>query len=586
MFKTYRYYLSINNKLNAWSKFQYNQQVTTDFIYPWSRKTDTWEDDVIVVFEDNDINPPNNYQKIYHLPGLTIYEKKSTANEKSLRFGISKALASQLLKYIRTTAVAKIKNLPKPKINEFIDEKYQSTLLENCTLDVAVWVDGKNRGSQISEGPLGEIIDITTLRTISDFRYKPLQENELNNCRFEFTLVHNLWLPINSETKESPEGVTVRLMLDDITQSTFMPMVANQYDYSDFNLLKQGLVKKSAIPINSSPLYFEAGMSQVFVETKNHLDCFELFGVLPQVDTGSDLLSFSAKDLAHHLKNTIDNNGFIPIVTKYDSSINLQLDRSRAGFALYSLIEYQTLSKDETNLPEIIRLENFLENLPPTNDKNDVMKLYLAFIDVYNPKLNLINHEFTSQNIDQFLKNDLIWTQWLRLEIGLHRNNPEAMLTIKDKVLTHYKLWETKKAHASPVVFCDLIQLLEWCDLKNEQQIFYNWLCDAQDSNGGFTKANVRYTRGISKIAEATAGATISQNMAEKTLNFLRSYYYDEDSMYFIPINQQPIFKGGFRFDYWNRDLWLDASSHSLLALSRLENFQNYRAHWQTCLQK
>ena len=79
-------------------------------------------------------------------------------------------------------------------------------------------------------------------------------------------------------------------------------------------------------------------------------------------------------------------------------------------------------------------------------------------------------------------------------------------------------------------------------------------------------KNGFAYSRGTSKILEVLARTGQSDQKAiEKAIEWLAAMQYDTENSFFVSKQVQPVIIGGFRHDYLNQEVWIDAAGHFLL---------------------
>jgi hypothetical protein len=145
-------------------------------------------------------------------------------------------------------------------------------------------------------------------------------------------------------------------------------------------------------------------------------------------------------------------------------------------------------------------------------------------------------------------------------------------------------LWNIKKNVWSPVVFTDLPLLLWASERTQAYQMMYEHLRSLLGRDGVLYSAQgaLTYTQGVGKIMEVWAGIPDPKELVTQLSVWLASMQYTKDTVHCVAPEASAIVMRGFRCSYWNRDVWLDASAHILIGLSRLDHAQAHRSHWQT----
>ena len=125
------------------------------------------------------------------------------------------------------------------------------------------------------------------------------------------------------------------------------------------------------------------------------------------------------------------------------------------------------------------------------------------------------------------------------------------------------------------------VSLAEWAELAAsfapdapEARDIADWLRSHQLADGSFpesTTSRFAYTRGTGKIFEVLAHTSPGDDALARSLGWLRTMQYRDDSVFFVPEEHRARVLGGLRHDVYDTSAWVDAAGHLLIGLARLE---------------
>jgi hypothetical protein len=595
MFRTHRAYLAYRKAVLQWGSEHGYDVSEIVFVYPWSMYDSNVTSAVVVFINAQTAIEIPTHISIYRSNHLCIYEKKpEVITGAKLRHGVPTELFAQLLTLVRQTATLSVVGESQQDQLVF-EEKYQSLLNEECTIDVTVWVGGFMRGCRIaSGGGVLEMVRQAAQKVVVDGRYKPILPAELQNAQFELVIIPNTWLPVTSSDMSDRVVVrsfATRMLVGQNIQSWYMPGLANQREYSTAQYY-QTLKKKAKLRNSSNErVHYQTAPSFSCIESTNDQKLMLLDGVIPQVPNAQSESLMSPEALAASIVRVIDADGYMPIIHPATSHHEHKLDVVRLAGTYYALREYALLSKNTEFEDEISRLYEFTTSQLDlcTQRKRDLAESYLALGELCDTSSEKKHVKLVlERGLPEVQSSNMIaCLQATKVFAYASENEQQHTEKVLQQVQEMFLQWSQKKDDAQvSVLYADLLPLLHTCNMQAEVTSYLQWLQKLQLENGSVvgSRNDTQYvwTRGVSKIAECCAWLPEGHRIAKPALGWLSTMQYTDETMYHIPKSKREIFKGGFRHDYWNRDLHFDANAHALLATARLKYFETHTARLRT----
>lgn len=587
MFKKFLTYYRYQKSIRQWAATVGYTEKDIDWIFTWTNITTAKPHKNLVVVFERDLRI-RDYTTIYKTAKLTILEK-NPADMRKVRFGVPPELLQELLTYVRLVAAAQVAQSPLPDATATVRKEFQPYLKDSFTVDVGVWVDGNLRGSRLVNSDNNDnAVTTATVNCLNDDRLKPIMSTELDRAIFEITIVPNLWFPVDESNLQQPASHT---MATHCTQagsikSIYVPMIANQTAHGNLSEYLGGLYQKAKL-VEPKGVTFETAPAYPAVETGKG-EILILEGCHPKYIT-TEISAHSLEIIRDNILVNIDDDGFVPIIRTVKNEANAALDLTRIAFVFYALSEYWALTNDQRVETKLEALQKMLGHILDHHAKNPQTmwaKNYCNQAAAYVPHL-IRPQPFTVEETSYVKQTPLGHIQYTKQQILQRGIGAEAATRYLATVREIFQAWrESPPQFKCPVQYADLLWLLVYSNLPSEAEEFANWLRTIQNEDGSFhsqVPAKV-YSRGTGKVAEAAACCADTEDITKKALTYLRKMQYSDATMYHIPMRLQGYYRGGFRHDAWNRDLWLDGSAHVLLAELRLLHASAYRDHLQTYL--
>lgn len=555
----------------------------------------------------------NDWQLLFQSPELEIYEHKRRFQKnqfKPLHRGLNEEEKKIALKIARGSLEIFLKEKRIPQIEDF-NFSLPAIISLKSDLDVALWTKGMQRGSWVVKNKiLSESLIEASISACRDARFKPLEADELPDTRIEITLISNLKIPLSENLLNKNEIIHNKgyLIKRGDREGWFLPEVFN---VSPFKTLKEFLfrlgTKKALLqPEEIFDKHTEFFIFEVedFIEGKNQDRILDLDGPIVQFKKQAvDIKKIASLAADWLLKVQEPDGNFIPVINPLTGK-NSQVDWPRSIFAGWSLVEF---GKAVAN-PKYIGAgrKNFSYAKKYVLDETIVnaanfTALNLAYLG--QEALALNHWQETLQcgekilNIEYRLEFEPIaFSQIGNFFLELSKDNQKFREPALRFATKAQDMFEHNLNHHRPIHFALWAELpnlhLKLFDISGENYYLktarqaIDLFLNQQLDSGAFRSASDSdfvYTRGTGKITEALADIFLLKNKqidamfdltyhkrcVEKSFRWLGSMQYSSENSYFIPLKNLVLVIGGFRNDYFNPELWIDAASHFLLAASR-----------------
>lgn len=488
----------------------------------------------------------------------------------------------------------------KLSISQAVPERFK----EQATLDVAYWMKGVLRGSQIvSEKPLHEGLRESALKAAHDPRFKPLAAEELDGVRIEITLMSDARTLLSDQDIENnaiDPSRGYRLVSGHHT-GWFLPEVFNVSRFRDLReLLEFLIVQKAGLPKTAlDRATIETFEVDDFIESEDQSKALTLVGPITQGAPATE--SFQEKgrkeDLEACLRNAADQllriqeaDGNIPPVINPLTGKEHQIDWMRLPFAAHALAVYGKTIGDERYVAAAEKAGKYIRE---NAYEHPFLSPYAKTLcRVYSAELLLAlgrNDEAEStaqeifQRIDAIRAEPILFLKAasLLLSFGGKSEFSTKALSLFEHVYAGFHELAEKKQAIGLAYFPELITVgLQLHESTGEEKYFdiavrtRDWYVRQQLPDGSFPDVSggtFAYTRCAGKIFEVLA-LRPQENEASilEAFRWIRDMQYDKENMFFIPERHRERVRGGFRHDAFNQEVWIDASAHVLIGGARL----------------
>lgn len=516
---------------------------------------------------------------IYEHQIWNIYEKSGN----SCMF--SNLNEARMLSYAREVATQKI---TKSKAKKNI---HSGTTLYH--VDITLWVKGSLRGSQIVYNKyIYQGIEEAMGHALTDERFSPITEEELTLLRIEIILISTLPvpLPFSDKRKNVIHHTKAYHINSGEKQGWYLPSVHNCINFHSLDHMVHSLVhEKLRVPLSSKLLTsLVTHETRSYIESYNHSKALSMDGPIAyeKADKEKSGSLFITRCFSYFTAVRLQF-GSIPAILD-PSSLKKKDDVVRKMFFLYSLLiskdlyetidQYQECLEDEINSFFLLFEEKQLHQIPT------IALAYAFFVSKelqsksLQEKIQAYIHTKKTDNEDVITRS---WVAKIYHCLFIESANPQYLSIYKESVLSIKKEFMQKikrKEEVDLVLYAELPLLLHklYVITKNKQykkssEEITSLYLSYQNNNGAFpisTHNHYYYVRGTSKILEVLSQLPYTDSSSiRRALSWCLQFQYTIENTFHITETHVPIIIGGVRHDYYNREIWIDATSHILLAL-------------------
>ena len=553
--------------------------------------------------EKNNLSFTNGWQNIFLSNEFEIWENKEKYQSDNLpvRFGLNESEKEEALNHSRDTLENFLKTGTYEKV---LPKKISQRFFERANVDVALWVNGELRGSRIVENlPLHGAIKEATIRACRDDRFKPLSTEELKNTTIEIAVFSDLLIPLLIKERASNTVYTEKGYKMSISGKVgwFFPAVFNCVTFRGLNDFLLHLIEKK---VGISKVFLSNATVEIF-EVDNFIEStkkkpLSLKGpiVLSNVDTLEIIPRFyeSVNKSADFICGIQENDGNIPPVINPLTGKMSQIDWVRLSLTAWSLALWGETTKNnfykESAKKSFLYLRENLYNHPYIPAYSRCLSL------IYYRRLAVVLNEHEevkkSGEVIVGLISNLDYEPILYSQIAVHlidvssqdndclkKAEELARVVLED----YQKGIEENRPHLELARYPELIYLLHEIGTRTENKEFVdkseeinNWLISKQLNDGSFPSTNsstFSYVRGTGKILEVLCLSYARNGEAiTRAVVWVMNMQYSEDNTYFIKNDIKKKITGGFRHDYLDQGVWIDATAHLLIAATRLKGLK------------
>lgn len=528
--------------------------------------------------------PEGEWARMFRSPDLEVLEKRRHLQKElmPLRFGLSLEESAFALKFARET------------MNDVFEKKpvvyswnVPPRFLLSVDVNVAIWVGGALRGSQIVEHrSLKDGLEEAARRTLVDSRFKPLVREEFQQARIQIGLISPLRVPLSDTIRERNRILPEKGFFLSLKEKNgwFLPEVLNVRGFRGLDDFIVKLAEEKAGIDATSQRSTGVKIFEVddFIESEDHARPIRLHGSMPAPVLSATDRNVRFRAAADWLVSLQEADGNIPPIVNPLTGRQTQIDWPRLAFSAWALAEFGKAMQKHAYTASAQKSFTFLRTyLLDTERAIPNRELSLAY---FGRLAHALDHGLEARsaaslltvNASQLAFDAIAFAQiagFLRLIHSQESGDVTVMLeqTLKKTFLD----LRQKKTPMSLAAWAELAPLFKESDPVFSQEV-YQWLLSLQLENGAFpdtTTSDFVYTRGTGKIFEAlTYAGNEYKDPIEKALAWLFSMQYTPENMFFISPDMRPRMIGSFRHDYTNQEAWIDSAGHMLLARARLKN--------------
>lgn len=544
----------------------------------------------------------NSWHKIFYAPEIEIWESKARHGETlPTRFGIGDGDRQSILSYSRK-CMEEFFGGP-PAAEPDLENKE-----EKVSLDVALWIDGRIRGSIIVENkPFLEAIKRASLGAIRDVRMKPVEAHELSKARIEICIFSSLVLPLRKADIKDGEKIDGRLayfVKHANKKGWYLPAALNCVKFKDLEHLRKSLAEdKSGIaPGDAKDVTLEAFMVEGFMEAQ-HDKTLSLDGSVAFDDRNFiDEKNFQSEmrrtgDLAGEwLLSMQDEEGYMPLFADPLRSSFGKMDWGRLACSAYALASYGRVVTNEGFISGAKKTLLYLYRHVSEVSHLDINKKIIVYAYIALGSIELEDEVLTKDSISRF---DALRSDKTFVQNGQHILHANIATLLVLRASSGDKNLFKESAEVAEKVFLDFekdleekrnIQLTEYPELiytfallykltnkdeyKEKSEKIKKWLISQQFESGAFPQrvgSLFSYTRGTGKIFEGLSGDPADcEESLRRVFVWLSHMQYSESNDYFVEPAFRNRIRGGLRHDHANSEAWIDSAGHFLLGISRL----------------
>jgi len=540
---------------------------------------------------------------IFRSAEYEIWENKEKYTDRAtpLRFGLSDDEKEFALGYARCTLSEYLKT---GKLSTASANNVPDIFLETANVDVALWVRGALRGSRIVESlPLIAAIHEAAIRSCRDERFKPIAAEELDTATIEIAVLSDLQLPlldreVRANTIAPEKGY---LLFAQGKRGWFLPATLNRVTFKDLNdflrlIEKKAGVQKVLLPTLSLRIF---DVDNFIESSRIPRMALALRGPIIRHDISSDdatqTLDHIATRGADFLCRMQEADGNIPPIINPLTGRKDQIDWIRLALTAWALALIGKVDKNHRYVEAARKVFTYIvSNLyghPFITEK----KRCSAFIYAYRLANELGETgeaaRMHTEILDLFPK--IPYGHIFYSQVALHLLEScvgDAVVLAKaeelsNAVLRKYEHRIKSGDNLELVQFPELIPLLRIIGnlhadqgmIRKSEEIS-QWYVSQQLYDGSFPSAigsRFSYVRGSGKIFEVLCLEPEKNKVCiGRIVGWLSEMQYDENNTYFVEESIRKEIIGGFRHDYMNQAVWIDAVGHVLIGVARLKGVQ------------
>ncbi len=522
---------------------------------------------------------------------VVVYEQNphtlnTQSQELPLRFGISDLEKRKVSGWVRKVISATLKKENLPEINET-----GRLATQPATVDVALWLKGELRGSQIVSGKtFYEAVTKAALRAVFDHRFKPIALADLAQLRIEVAYMDDLLLPLPQFSWLGTEVLSYSQLGYQLRTPRglgwYVPAVFNILPLNTLAQIFSNLIRKINFSGDEKDCDLWVFSTQIWIEDNSLTGAtFDEQGPL----LVNNLTKISPSEIAEaavahiHYNQETDGN-LLPRLHPDKKTPTNSVDFLRLANAIYALSEYEQRTKNEMVRRVLVTaydyLQKYLFTYPSFSSYEKAMTLAYA--------LRAMQHLGKHDDKKSARQELLVLLPKLSYEPILFSQISLTLLTAEGvgeaecfsayelvaRVEKDFREKIRTRETVSLALYPELITLLPKVPASYKDANWLSadevlgWYLRQQRVDGSFpstTKGNrFSYVRGTAKILECLP-ATHEKERA-LVWQWLSTMQYNQNNSYHLPLAEQSKFIGGFRHDVFDRSAWLDAASHVLVA--------------------
>ncbi|MFA6414691.1 MAG: AMMECR1 domain-containing protein [Candidatus Paceibacterota bacterium] len=472
---------------------------------------------------------------------------------------------------------------------------------EIATVDVAIWIDGKVRGSiVIGNRPLYEGITIASRLALCDGRFKPVSFGELRDARVEIQIMSDVQIRLSE--KDIAEGFVdgrkgYRVSYQG-RNGWYLPTVFNCVKFNNLEGLTKSLAGEKAYVPKSDMRHatFSTFLVQGFIEEEHTLMNLDGPVALPLPRGPFDLPREALRcgnASADWLLKVQDPDGYMALYIDPFNQKSVKTDWARMAFTAQALAYYGQVvgnpvyaSAAKKTFSYLSRYAYDAEVIANVNKRLYVL-IFLGTAAVHlDEKEEVkkmaveIRRLLPQATYDPIMRAHLATLLCLLAEKGIDDSLQDG-IEIAEKTYADFEERKDKDAFVQLAFYPELVYTFSLLfaatgreEYLEKSRAVAKWLKGQQFENGAFPihpRSLYSYTRGTGKMLEVLAiDMEAHGSSAVSAFRWLTDMQYSEANTYFVPPEFRRYIIGGFRYDYANPDAWIDGAGHFLIGVGRI----------------
>lgn len=459
-------------------------------------------------------------------------------------------------------------------------------------MDVAFWVDGEIRASAIVSQPLPLplALECGTRQALGDGRFRPLREAEIARLWIELTFF-GPWHPLTIRERQQdaidPESGYVAVV-DGQSRAWYLPMVHNNRPFTSLRHLLDSLMRGKG---QLSPQAIKRAVIYRFptrgcLESPEHA-YRQLAGPLVAAETTESVELMLDRSLEWLLRQEYAPGIWLPKRAP-GSILTNAIDWPRIGFSALVLAEAgRAIGRDSLTQKAKCTVAALKPVLPIVTiigrEAQALTSVYAGLTAVAWGETEAARWWYREalryQTFERFHPIGALLLTRLAVGVG-EREQAKQWFEIL------WERWERDRDSIQLALYPELMVVAKALHVVTHEPIYLDratrvgdWYVARQNEDGSFPfapgSARAPYIRGMGKILEVLAVMPERYREPwEKGIQYVAQFQYTNINSYHVPRAQQAEFLGGFRHDVFNREAWIDAAGHVILALVRMRAFK------------
>jgi AMMECR1 domain-containing protein len=542
----------------------------------------------------------SDWVELFHSFELNIWTKRPLKSDR-LILKLDNREKFSALQLARTSLIFLLdnKSIPTDYIKQLDDLDVFKSI---ANISVAIWVNGKLRGCRfVYNKSLSKALIEGTRKACRDTRFKPIKKEEVGNARLQITVMSDLEIPLSKTTErqhqiETHLGYTARAINH---SGTYLPEIFNCIHFKSMREMLDNLIyQKAGIERNiSQVININQFMVDDFIESTDRRKALELNG--PMISLACKPINkINLKIISDQAVNQVtslqDTDGYINPMFNPLTGKSKAVGWARSACTVLALAEYGIVTHNPKAVEQarlgLKYLEQFVfDTAGFSSEKFAAMLVYIGKTAGVLEEDRILNASIQYFNFKKPLYSPILYANIASLYA---EHGPAEKLHIaKEYTEAVWNDFTQKKKQGLSISLASYPELIvAYTRLENRHskttysdriEHLSQWYKKQQLADGSFrnysgTGFSLPYTRGTGKIFEALS-LDYKRNKAsvDKMLHWLSTMQYTEENSFYVEPDYHLYTLGGFRHDYVNPEIWIDASAHFLIGTSRLHNQLN-----------